>query len=464
MAESETDFLEVKESTNSTNKKAALTQGNIGSTLTKLTFQMLVGILGIHTFNLVDTFFVGQLGANELAAMGFTFPVILVVNSIALGLGIGASAVISRAIGEGNQYRVQRLTTDALFLSFIIVTIFVIIGLFTIEPIFRQLGASPEILILIKSYMKIWYIGMPFVVIPMVGNNAIRATGDTKTPSLIMITAVLVNITLDPLFIFGYGPFPRLELVGAATATVIARAITFTLALWILYRREKMISLAIPQIKEMLNSWKKILYIGLPAAGTTLIMPVSAGIVTRLVSTYGVASVAGFGVASRVEMFSLAIIGALSSVLTPFVGQNWGAQKQYRVQKGVKFSFLFSLGWGLIVFTVFVLAAKPIAQIFNDNPEVVATTSLYLIIVSVSYGLLGSLMLSASTFNALNKPLHSSLVMIIRLFVLYVPLAFIGARFFQITGIFGASALANLISGLLAILWIRKTISYIKEL
>jgi len=218
---------------------------------------MFIGILAMQIFNLVDTFFVGQLGARQLAAMGFTFPVVLVINSIALGLGIGASSVISRAIGEGNQAKVRRFTTDALSLSVMIVTLFVVTGLFTIEPLFRSLGASGDVLQYIKSYMKIWYLGMPFVVIPMVGNNAIRATGDTKTPSFVMVSAVLINIILDPLLIFGYGPFPRWELAGAALATVISRGITMVLSLWILYHRERMLTFAIPKLKEEFNHGEK---------------------------------------------------------------------------------------------------------------------------------------------------------------------------------------------------------------
>ncbi len=127
---------------------------------------------------------------------------------------------------------------------------------------------------------------MPFVVVPMVGNNAIRATGDTKTPSLIMVLAILINLSLDPLLIFGIGPFPRLELEGAAIATVIARATTFTVSLLVLTKREKMITLARTKLSEIAASWKKILFIGLPAAGTMII--------TRMISDYGTAIVAGF--------------------------------------------------------------------------------------------------------------------------------------------------------------------------
>jgi len=441
--------------------KAILTKGNIPKTLTKLSLQMWVGILGMSMFNLVDTFFIGHLGAKELAAMGFIFPVVFIIQSIALGLGIGAAAVISRAIGEGDHSKMKRLTTDSLFLSFIIVTVFVIAGSLTIEPLFRMLGAKPEIVKLIESYMRIWYIGVPFVVIPMVGNNAIRATGDTKTPSIIMLTAVCVNTILDPLLIFGIGPFPRMEMAGAAIATVFSRSVTFSMALWVLTKRERMITLKMPNVKEIFASWKRVLYISLPAAGTNLITPLTAAVITRLIASYGVVTVAGFGVALRIEMFSLSIIGALSSVLTPFVGQNWGAKKITRIAKGINFGYIFSLLWGILIFSVFICFSKNIATLFNNNPLVISTTARYMIIASVSYGFLGIVMLSASAFNALNKPFNAASLMILRMFVLYVPLAFLGSFYFGINGIFSAAAAANTFGAILGFLWLKKTLSSI---
>ncbi len=240
-------------------KKNLLVEGPIFSRLAQLTIPMVFGILAMVAFNLVDTFFIGQLGANQLAAISFTFPVVFIISSLTMGLGIGAAAVISHAIGQGNRDKVRRLTTDSLALSLLVVAFFVIVGLLTIEPIFRLLGATPQIMVLIKQYMRIWYLGTIFVVLPMVGNSAIRATGDTKTPSLIMLVAVTVNIILDPLLIFGFGPIPRLELAGAAIATVTARGITCLLSVWVLYQREKMITLVRPKLKAVLDSWKRIL-------------------------------------------------------------------------------------------------------------------------------------------------------------------------------------------------------------
>ena len=154
-----------------------LTEGPVTRHLVRLTLPMIMGMLSMTIFHLTDTYFIGQLGKNELAAISFTFPVIMVLNSIALGLGVGASSVISRTIGEGNSMKVRRLATDALFLAVIIVAFVVAAGELTIYPLFRLLGAPEDILPLTAAYMRIWYIGVVFVVVPMTGNHIIRATG-----------------------------------------------------------------------------------------------------------------------------------------------------------------------------------------------------------------------------------------------------------------------------------------------
>jgi putative MATE family efflux protein len=420
---------------------------------------MIFGMVGIVAFNLVDTIFVGQLGTRELAALSFTFPVVMVIGNIALGLGTGASAVISRAIGEEDTRRVRRLTTDSLILSVSIVGVFVVIGFLTIDPLFTLLGATPELLPLIKQYMVIWYPGMVFLVVPMVGNNAIRATGDTKTPAAIMIVAAVVNTALDPLFIFGIGPFPRLALTGAALATVIARGTTLVIAMWVLHHRDRMLTSEMPPLKEIINSWKSILYIGVPAAGTRIIMPLSMGVITRLVAHYGPASVAAFGVATRIEFFSMTVLVALSAIIGPFIGQNWGAGQYERVTLGVKQSHRFSLAWGATVFLLLAVSAKVVAPIFNDDPDVIAATIHYLMIVPIGFGFQGILLISANTLNVLQKPLHAAALTATQMFILYIPAAHIGSEIFGLTGIFAGIALAYCLGGITANLTLRKVMT-----
>jgi putative MATE family efflux protein len=429
------------------NIQARLVQGSVKKSLIKLTIPMIFGILSMVTFNLVDTYFVGRLGTRELAAISFTFPVVLVINSLALGLGIGASAVISRAIGAGNHNHVKRLTTDSLILSLFIVAFFVTIGLLTIRPLFQLLGAESDLLPYISKYMKIWYLGVIFVIIPMVGNNAIRASGDAKTPGLIMMMSACINMILDPLLIFGIGPFRRLEIAGAALATVFARAMSMMISLFVLYFRKKMITFNLDSLKTSIDSWKKILYIGLPIAGTRIILPLGIGIITRLVSTYGSESVAGFGVSSRIDFFAMAVIAALASVLGPFIGQNLGAGRHDRVQKAIHYSKQFSIGWGFIIAVLFALFSKPIASVFTNNAQVSSTITMYLRIVPIGYSFQGIIILSASALNVFKKPFHAAALYITQMFVLYIPMAILGSKLLELKGIFGALPISFILAG-----------------
>lgn len=443
--------------------KARLLEGSVGRVLIRLTFPMIFASMAMVAFNLADTFFVGKLGARELAAMSFTFPVVLFVASMGLGVGMGAASVISRAIGEGDHHKIQRLTTDALLLALVLAICSMVFGFLTINPIFRLIGANVEILPLIKKYIIVWYCGLIFLFIPMVGNNAIRATGDTKTPSIIMMVAAGFNIVLDPCLIFGLGIFPRLELAGAALATVISRSITFCLSLLILGYRDKMLDFSFPEIKEVLHSWKQILYIGIPAAATNIMVPISMGIITGLVAQYGTEAVAALGVGSRIESLVMMIFMALSATLIPFIGQNWGAGKLDRVDLSLKYSRRFSLVWGSIMYFVFALASRPVALIFNKDVKVVTFIIYYLWLIPFGNGFQGIFLITNASLNAMNKPVHSAILTVIRLFILYIPLAFIGSWLLGLKGLLGGVGLANVMSGIMAYVWAQKFLASMRN-
>ena len=204
-----------------------LTTSPILKTLFEMAFPMSWGILSVIGFNIVDTYFIGQLGKVQLAAIGLTFPVIMFFFSLALGIGVAISSVVSRYIGEKNESKIKEITTDALIFSFILVAICSVFGFKYIDPLFTLLGATKETLLYVREYMQIWYAGMVFLTVPMAGNGAIRAKGQMKVASAIMITSAIFNIILDPILIFGIGPIPALGVQGAALASVCARAMTF---------------------------------------------------------------------------------------------------------------------------------------------------------------------------------------------------------------------------------------------
>ncbi len=438
--------------------KYNLTEAPVTGLLFKMTLPMIFGILGIVAFNMADTYYISQLGLLPIAAMTFTFPVVMIVGSLAQGIGIGAAALISKAVGENQHDKIVRYTTDSLILGVLLVLIFIIVGMFTIEPLFRLLGADDQTLPYVMDYMKIWYPGVIFVVIPMIGNAAIRALGDTKTPALIMTVAAVANIVLDPILIFGLGPIPAMGIKGAAIATVISRAITLIVSLYVLIYRQKIISISHVKLGEILQSFKDLLYIGLPNALTKIMTPLAIGVITGLIATFGQEATAGFGIATRVEMFALLVINALSSIFVPLLGQNIGAGKSKRVLEIIKKSEIFSLLYGFIIMVPLMIFGKNIAMIFSDNPQVVNAVKTYLFIIPIGYGLQGLFLIYTSTLNVMNKPFHSAILSLLRLFIIYVPLALILSNQFGLVGIWIALNTSFVLSALISKLIVKKMI------
>lgn len=430
-----------------------LTTGSVLRHLVGMSAPMAWGILAVISFNVADAYFVGQLGTQPLAALSFTFPVVMTVMSLALGLGIGVASVLSRTLGSQGGEEVRRLTTDSLVLAFLIVLAFVALGLATIEPLFTALGADAATRALIADYMVIWYLGMPFLVVPMVGNNVIRASGDARAPSLIMTVAALLNIVLDPLFIFGAGPVPAMGIRGAAVASVIARATTLILALAVLHYRMRLIAWAWPRPAQLAVSARRILYVALPAAATNMVNPIAIAVITALVARFGAPAVAGFGVATRIEAFALIPLLALTAGLGPVVGQNWGADHTARVGRALRGAAIFCVGYGLLIAALLAPAGPLLAGLFDEHPETVATARLYLWIVPVSFTGHGVLICVNAALNAAGRPLAATALMALRTFGLYVPLAWIATLWGSLEGVFAAGAVAGLVTG--AVAWRR---------
>jgi len=213
---------------------ATLTEGSVAGQLRTLAIPMVWGLLATMSFNVVDTFYVAQLGNQPLAAMSFTFPIVMIITSLGIGLGAGSSSAISRAIGEGDASYARRLATDAISLTFLVSASMCLLGWLLMDPLFSLLGATPDLLPLIRDYMSIWFISAPFLMVPMVCLSALRALGMSHIQGYLMSAAALFNAALDPLLIFGLWGFPALELQGAALATLVTRILTFLVAFYIL--------------------------------------------------------------------------------------------------------------------------------------------------------------------------------------------------------------------------------------
>ena len=430
--------------------RARLTQGPVSRVLVRLAGPMTIGLLSIFFFNLADTYFVAQLGTRQLAAMSFTFPVVMVLLGVSFSLSTGTTSEVSRAIGAGNEAAVRRLASDSIALSFLVVALVAGLGMLTIDPLFRLLGAGPDILPLIRDYMLIWYGGIAFLVVPMVANASIRAGGDTRFPAMIMVAAMVTNLVLDPILIFGWFGIPRMELRGAAWATVIARAGTMVASLAILHYRDRMLDFRPPSLAHVWRSWRAVLSIAVPTAATNFMQPVAMGIATRLIAQFGAPAVAAWGAGERISAFALIPVSAVCSALVPLVGQNWGAREYARVHQARRYCNLFSLAWGVGMLGLLRLAGEPLAAVFSAEPAVQREIVRYLWIIPFGYALYGVLNVSEETLNAIGRPLAAALQTLIHMFLFYVPLAFAGGRTAGLPGLLWGIALANILGGMLA--------------
>lgn len=434
--------------------KRDLTQGSVVRSLSGLTAPMMIGVSSSILVSMLEIGFIGQLGTDQVAAVSFTFPLVMILTSIALGIGIGTSSVISRSVGAGEFEDVRRLGTHSLMLVTLLMSALSFVGWLTIDPVFTALGASAEVLVLIHSYLDIYYPSVVLFTLTMLAGNIMRASGSAKIPGLVMTAGAFLNLALDPLLIFGLFGLPRLELAGAALAGALSRIGTVTVMLIYVHRHELIKTDAITE--RFFNSCSRIMAVGLPAMATQLIGPVSAALITRLLANHGEVVVAGFGVATRIEAVAVMLLFALSGSIGPFVGQNWGGRRPDRVREALRVSYLFCLAWGAFAALVMATFGATIASWVDDNDNVVAAAAFYLAIVPWSYGLWGMLMVASASFNALGKPIPSTILSFTRMFVLYIPLALLLDRSFGYEGIFIATAISNAVMGLLGFVWFRQ--------
>jgi putative MATE family efflux protein len=430
-----------------------LTHGPIKNHLIRLAVPMTWGILVIISFQLVDTFFVSMLGTEELAALAFTFPVTFFIFSITMGFSIAMSSVIARLIGQGDADLTHRVTTHGLMLVFLVCGVIGLLGYHFQDPIFVMLGANEQMRPLIHDYMTPWFAGAVFISLPMVGNSAIRASGEARLPAMIMTIAAVLNVILDPLMIFGLAGFPRMELEGAACATVFANMIAMFAGLYIIHVRKKLTDLSyLYRLKEFGNSAKRLLAIAIPVGITNALQPAVNAFIVYLLATSGHAAVAAFGVVSRIEAFAFVILMGVAVGMGPIIGQNFGAKKYDRVNQTINLAMRFSVLWSLGVAVVLGLLGQTIAGFFSDEPDVIHYAALFFWIVPFSYAFSNLIRGWGSAFNAMGMP-RRSFIMIVAGVGFMVPAVYFGHALGGIAGLFIGMAAVNIAGGVIFHIW-----------
>ncbi len=437
-----------------------LLKGSVKGHLARMTLPGIGGMLAIMIFNLTDTWYVSRMGTDQLAAMGFTFAVVMVVGALAMGFSSGAASIISRALGANNHQLAARTVSDGLVLTIVGTTVVSAIGYLTIDPLFSMLGAEGHVLNLVREYMQIWFLFSVAAIMPPVSDGCLRAAGDMVRPVIVMCACALLNVILDPIFIFGWGPVPALGMKGAAIATVIARGLSAAASLIILHIKHRLIDWTMPHIRGVLQSWREIIRLGIPAAITQALNPIAQGFYIRIAAGVGgVQAVAAMATGTRIEAFFLIIAMAYGTAIVPFVGHNYGANAHHRVQEVRRISTGFSLIYSVIAFLLLLPTAKLMSGWFSSDPLIIHLSALYLIIAVTGHAGIYLSMWLSQMLNVIGRPQPVLGINLSRVFLFLLPLSLLGSRLAGFTGLVAGIALGNLLAGVLAYIVTRRQLA-----
>jgi putative MATE family efflux protein len=431
------------------------TTGEVHTHLFRLTGFMLVGMISVMGASLAETIYMGRVGTTELAALGFTFPVVMIMQGITMGLSIGASSVVARLIGTGGMERARVLITHCFVLGLVLIILVASVMYLLADPFFALLGADEKIRPLSVSYIQLWLFGLPFFTVAMIGSTLMRAVGDAVTPGYLMTIGSGLQIILGPFLIFGLMGAPKMGLDGAAVAFILARTLSFLMYSYVVVFRDRLLKFSMSGFGP---SCREILHVGMPAVASNLISPVAMAVFTRLLAGHGAAVVAGFSLASRIEQMFLLVIMALSMSVAPFIGQNWGAALFDRVQIALKQANVSVVGYGVVAYLVLFSTGGALLALVNDDPDVIKVGGVYLMIAPLGMGLMGVMMNSTSVFNALGKPMPALIISVLQMFVIGLPLAFLGNYLMGYAGLFASGMITALILGVVSWIWLRREI------
>lgn len=423
---------------------------DLGKQLFSMTWPMLFGVLSLMSFQLVDSAFIGQLGILPLAAQGFTLPIQMIIIGLQVGLGIATTAVIARAIGANQQRYAQQLGGLVVALGSVGVAIFCVLLYLIREPILLMLSAPQSVFTIIDSYWLYWLVSSWTGALLYFFYSVCRANGNTMLPGSMMVVTSLLNLALDPLFIFTFD----MGINGAALATIIA------FGLGILFVAPKVVKKQWMSFDwHDLNVTKSLASIGNimgPAMVSQLLPPLSSMLATKLLASFGTAAVAAWALGSRFEFFAIVSVLALTMSMPPMVGRLLGANKLEEIRQLVVLACKYVLGFQVVVAAITWFSADFLTTVMTSDHQVKQILMWHLMIVPFSLGPLGICMLMVSINNALGKSYTALTISALRLFVFFLPCLWFGSILGGIEGIFWGAFIGNIGAGFSAWLMYQK--------
>ncbi len=427
-------------------------RGSIARVMLTTALSMIPGTLAISGYNLVDTYFVSRLGTDPLAAMGFTFPVVMIVGCIYHGLGGGVMTPVAQLLGAGRRDQAARMVTAGIVLFTLIGVTLSTAGILLIDPVFRQLGAKADLMPMIREYMVIWFAGSLSVALGGAGTHLLVSAGIPRLGGAMMMFGLVLNAVLDPLFIFGWGPLPGRGIAGAAIATIVAQFTALALVASILHFKLRLISpfSALLPYPRVLNAWRTIFRYGIPAILGMILNPTGMAVVTRAVeATGGKAGVAAASAAARMEAVAFIFPMSLGMSLLPIIGQNFGAKQFDRIDACRRLSMWFAFGFLLVMSVVYYICAPAFASVFSTDPVVLEIMIKCLRITTWGFAFIEIHRYSSFYFTGVGKAKSGAALNILRVVGLMVPLTLVAALcFHSLDGVFYARLAADVGAGM----------------
>jgi putative MATE family efflux protein len=401
------------------------TEGPIGRALLLLSIPMVLEMAMESVFAVVDIFFVSRLGANAVAAVGLTESLLTLVYALAMGLGIGATALVARRIGEKDAEGAAHAAVQAILLALLISIVLGTVGSLLAPRLLGLMGASPEVVGMGLGYARIMLGGEAAIIILFVVNAIFRGAGDAAIAMRVLWMANLINIVLCPCLIFGLGPFPRLGVTGAAIATTTGRTVGALFAIWRLTRKDGRVPVARRHLRFDVRVMGQILRLAGSATVQMLIGTASWTGLARILAMFGSPVLAGYTVAMRVVVFAILPSYGLSNAAATLVGQALGAGKPERAEKAVWKAGLYNLAFLGSVGILFVILAGPIVRLFSTDPEVVRHGATALRVVAIGFPLYAFGMVFTQAFNGAGDTWTPTLINLAVFWALEIPLAYL---------------------------------------
>ncbi|WP_420607151.1 MATE family efflux transporter [Novosphingopyxis sp.] len=430
-----------------------LTRGPVRYHLFHQTWPALIGVAALMSIGIVDAYFVGREGADQLAAISFIFPIVTALSSLGVGVIVGINSVVSRALGRGEHDLAETRGLQGFVIAgFAGVAIGLLLWLFQ-GDLFAAMNAGGDLEPLITAYMTPYALGFPFVMAMMSLSGMLRGQGAAMRSSIILIVNAAANWVLDPMLIAGWGPLPGYGIAGAAYASVIAFGLAGITAFALLQSSDLKLRLSRFSRAGWGEGARALIRVGGPAAISNSINPIGLAVLTGFLATYGKDAVAGYGAAGRLQSFAVVPLLALSGSIGAIVGQNWGAGQEGRARKALLYAVGFAVLYGLAVAALLVGFASDFAGLFTDSQPVIDAAAQYLAIAAWGYGLYGALIVSNGALNAIDRAGQALMVSVGRVLLVMVPAAWLLGRLWREGGVFAAELAANLVGGSIAF-WI----------